>query len=1327
MAKNLGTLTLNLIAQTARMTGPMRDAEGKVKTSTTQMSRDIDRVNSSMRGAESSAVNFKGALLAIGAAVGIGSLKNITDEYINMENKLKLVTNSTLELKEAMNQTYMVANSATISWSAAAEIYAKLAQNTESLKLSQQDLGGVTDTIAKAISISGVSSDEASRSMTQLGQAFSLGTLRGQDFKSVMQQTPAVMKAVAIGLGVTNGELLQMASNGELTNKVLIEAFQKSAPEISRMYAETATSIGGASETIKNAFMQFIGDSDDAVGASKALVNSLLLISENFGTVATVIGVAAWVSLTRAVVSQTTAMKATIAVKLQEIAATNAAMAAKVQETAAEVNSARAKVGALAAEQNLIVAKLRGNVTTTQKIALEARATQVAIQLAVAERGLTAATIANTAATNANAVASSRAGAAKSLLLGLSGGWVGLGITVASVAAGYMLFSDRSAEAQKIIEIEGEAVSDLSKKYAQLNEQQRDNEIRAIKAEMQDLSKQMAVASSDLTSFIEALPISDAKINQYRKLTNEFTKLSGSMKNDSNSYYQAIKDVGGLSDSQLSKLSDLSIAYVDSDKKITALKKAQDALAGSMKGVSKEASESEKRIAAQAEAAIAAQAVFDKISGAKGLEKKTAEMEAILLKNGQFTKAQIDLMTKWAQDYEFQTSLIQTPVARQDLQSRLETLRIQTKNGEVADSINEKEKERVKLIEQQAKLQQKQALYAAATDQKTQNMLKVYQAFMSTGVLSSQQAAYFTSEVGREGDFSNKNLFGSHTDANNSAQNMGFISWQKSRAKELQKFLGSMDLLEGNGKIKQTQEALNAQAQFLVKEIFSGQYKAAESALSSNDYKKLESTIGKTFILWDYAGKKIDASSHHKKRDDYFKQITSLVGGEGGDLSSFISQITDQGSKIAEAQAKALEDQAQLQAKYFNEAETRAQTHKKALEDIQKTFVGNDAEIRRLTALENSRFKAAEAAIKLQQEQEIEGWRWVGEEKIKKDAEVNRALIIANDSMNKTQKENAIKSIDEQAAHELDVHRKTQQEKTKALRDSLTQSIQAQQAAALDNQARRSMNKFSYEGFKIEQGVQSGLSSANSSYEAREKEINAKNEFDQFIIDSEAERNELLLAAEQEFQNAKLAIMEEAQERQSELQKAQVEYQIQGIANMLEATTSLVGGYLGEASGAYRTLFGIQRAYNTAIAAMNVWTAASQAYAQSASPTVWGRAADAAIAAAQAQGFQTLIQGITPVGMAHNGMSSIPQEGTWLLDGGERVVSPRQNQDLTQMINNFNGGGGAGSAASENNMKILNLIDRDELVGEYMRGGAGEKIVLNLIKSNSTTIKRALG
>ncbi|GAB2191780.1 hypothetical protein MAH1_33880 [Sessilibacter sp. MAH1] len=50
-------------------------------------------------------------------------------------------------------------------------------------------------------------------------------------------------------------------------------------------------------------------------------------------------------------------------------------------------------------------------------------------------------------------------------------------------------------------------------------------------------------------------------------------------------------------------------------------------------------------------------------------------------------------------------------------------------------------------------------------------------------------------------------------------------------------------------------------------------------------------------------------------------------------------------------------------------------------------------------------------------------------------------------------------------------------------------------------------------------------------------------------------------------------------------------------------------------------------------------------------------------------------------GIAHAGMNSIPREGTYLLDGGERIVAPEQNRDLT----NFLQGGGSGQQIIINN------------------------------------------
>ena len=50
--------------------------------------------------------------------------------------------------------------------------------------------------------------------------------MRGEEFNSVMEQSPRLAKAMADGLGVTTGELRKMAGEGQLTSETVIKALQ---------------------------------------------------------------------------------------------------------------------------------------------------------------------------------------------------------------------------------------------------------------------------------------------------------------------------------------------------------------------------------------------------------------------------------------------------------------------------------------------------------------------------------------------------------------------------------------------------------------------------------------------------------------------------------------------------------------------------------------------------------------------------------------------------------------------------------------------------------------------------------------------------------------------------------------------------------------------------------------------------------------------------------------------------------------------------------------------------------------------------------------------
>ncbi|MBF8766028.1 tail tape measure protein [Pseudomonas putida] len=96
------------------------------------------------------------------------------------------------------------------------------------------------------------------------------------------------------------------------------------------------------------------------------------------------------------------------------------------------------------------------------------------------------------------------------------------------------------------------------------------------------------------------------------------------------------------------------------------------------------------------------------------------------------------------------------------------------------------------------------------------------------------------------------------------------------------------------------------------------------------------------------------------------------------------------------------------------------------------------------------------------------------------------------------------------------------------------------------------------------------------------------------------------------------------------------------------------------------------------------------AYASTAAIPIVGPAAAPAAAFAAAAATAPMVAGVASsalMGMAHNGLDNIPREGTWLLDGGERVLNPNQNRDLTQYLRNANdagAGGGTGGGITIN-------------------------------------------
>ena len=142
-------------------------------------------------------------------------------------------------------------------------------------------------------------------------------------------------------------------------------------------------------------------------------------------------------------------------------------------------------------------------------------------------------------------------------------------------------------------------------------------------------------------------------------------------------------------------------------------------------------------------------------------------------------------------------------------------------------------------------------------------------------------------------------------------------------------------------------------------------------------------------------------------------------------------------------------------------------------------------------------------------------------------------------------------------------------------------------------------------------------------------------------------------------------------------QKSKLDLTLKYGASYVE---SMLGGFaslVDENSKTYAVLFAAQKAFAVAQAMLNIPQAYSKAYdAVVGTPFVGPYIAPAVGAAAAAlqvaQAAQ--IRSVNLTGMAHDGIASIPEEGTWLLNKGERVLNPQDNKAFTDFINSQSNG-----------------------------------------------------
>jgi tape measure domain-containing protein len=448
---------------------------GDVRNATAELSR-LERQGSAT---ERAANKLKGALAGVGAALSVREVIAYADAWTTVNNKLINTVKENEKLIDVTDRVFALSQQTRTSLDATATLYGRLAAATGDYVKEGATLEALVSNINKAMQVSGATAAESEGALVQLSQAFGAGALRGEEFNSVNEAAPRLMKALADSLGVARGQLKDMASEGKLTTEVLFKAWggqSQLTAQINQEFANMSATAAQQMTVAKNNLVQYIGTNKIAAQVTSAYGDTLVGLSQNLDTVAQAGALAAGVYGGKMVGALAASAKASIDTTL----ATRQQVTAELASAKAAQASATSQVQLLTAQKAVWTERIKGATSEAMASRFRAQLYSTTAQLAAAETAASGAATRYAAAQTAAAGATRLLGGAMSFL----GGPVGMAIAAATAIS---VFSSRSNDASGKAEELSARVRQLTADFKTLSVAEVDKAIVDVESEMKNL------------------------------------------------------------------------------------------------------------------------------------------------------------------------------------------------------------------------------------------------------------------------------------------------------------------------------------------------------------------------------------------------------------------------------------------------------------------------------------------------------------------------------------------------------------------------------------------------------------------------------------------------------------------------------------------------------------------------------------------------------------------------------------------------------------------------------------------------------------------------
>ncbi|MCL0005332.1 tape measure protein [Providencia rettgeri] len=449
MALNAGSVEFIIKADTEQLLV----ANKQVDRSLSDLDVSFDKTAKSAEKTEKAMFSFSKAAMAVTSALSAGAVIHAVDEWGQMAARIKMALKSVEgdvnKYSEIQDRFLEISNRNGKAIETVQSLYAGSATSIKELGYGTEQTIDYIESLSSAFTANATGAQQTESAMNALNRAMVVGTLRGNDWHSVLNATPSVVGDIAKelsrlrgGIKVTENDVKKMAMETGISMKLFVDAMRNSKEENNALADSMDNTVADGFTKLTNSAKAYYGELNQSLGLTRSVSAGFAVLTQNFNYVADAIAGIVAISAARYFGNLSNAMFASGKAALQAAIDNRRLNVEKVNSTQVTLNQIKAEKALAVTTQQSLSAQLSAAKS-------EAARTAIRRQLATNSATITSLTKAETIATNELAAAQSRLSIASGMAsraLGLIGGPMG----AAMLAAGAIYYLYQNFEQAKV-------------------------------------------------------------------------------------------------------------------------------------------------------------------------------------------------------------------------------------------------------------------------------------------------------------------------------------------------------------------------------------------------------------------------------------------------------------------------------------------------------------------------------------------------------------------------------------------------------------------------------------------------------------------------------------------------------------------------------------------------------------------------------------------------------------------------------------------------------------------------------------------------------------